>query len=84
MTIRFTMLLLVAAGLNACGGKMDMTCDDVQVYQLAVESKRVESPEGLDNLDPLREVPLPEASPREALPPGSDCVDRPPKVDLGT
>jgi len=84
MTIRLTVLLLLAAGLHACGGSADLTCDDVQVYQLAVESKRVEAPEDLDNLDPLREVPLPEASPREALPPGSDCVDRPPKVNIGT
>ncbi len=81
--VRFTFLGLLVAALNACGGK-DLTCDEVQYYQLSEESKRVQAPEGLDDLDPLRETPLPEASPRAARPEGSECFDRPPAISLGT
>ena len=74
---------MLLAGLAACGKDMDLTCDDVQTYQLAVASKRVEVPDDLDALDPLKEVPLPHASPRAERPAGSACIDRPPKVKLG-
>ncbi|MGI9271314.1 MAG: hypothetical protein ACR2QT_06030 [Woeseiaceae bacterium] len=80
---RLASLLLFVAGLSACGKDVDLTCDDVRTYQLAVEGKRVEAPEGLDDLDPQRELPLPEASPRPERPAGSTCIDRPPKVNLG-
>ena len=83
MNFRITLILCMIFGLAACGGTGDLTCDDVRIYQLAEEGKRVESPEDLDDLDPLKEAPLPEASPREARPAGSACVDRPPKVKLG-
>ena len=53
--------VLLIAG---CGGDSMMTCDEGP-YQAAVRAPRVVAPEGLDNLDPLDEVPLPEASPRE-------------------
>jgi len=76
-------ILLLAAGLGGCGGAIDLSCDEVQYYQRSDEGERVQSPEGLDDLDPLKEVPLPESSPRESRPPGSDCFDRPPKVRIG-
>jgi hypothetical protein len=79
--LRLTLLGLLLATLNACGGK-DLTCDEVQYYQLAEASKRVEAPEGLDDLDPLEEMVLPEPSPREDKEAGSDCFDRPPPIDL--
>jgi uncharacterized lipoprotein len=78
---KLTLLGLLVATLNACGGA-DLTCDDVQNYQLAEEGKRVEAPEGLDDLDPLEEMVLPKASPRATRPEGSDCFDRPPAIDL--
>ncbi len=80
---RLTVLGLLVVALNACGAK-NLTCDDVQHYQLSEEGKRVTAPEGLDDLDPLREMPLPEASPRAARPEGSECFDRPPAISLGT
>lgn len=70
-------LLSVAAG---CGGTVDLTCDEVKFYELAKEGKRIEVPEGLDALDELKEIPLPEASPREARPKGSPCLDLPPAI----
>ena len=81
-TMRFVVVML-AASLGACGG-MDITCDDVQHYQRAQLTPRVEAPEGLDQLDPNREMPLPEASPRPPREPGSPCVDRPPEIKIGS
>lgn len=82
--IRSTVLGLLLAGLSACGGSKDLTCDEVQYYQLAKESKVVKAPEGLDDLDPLQEMAVPKASPREPRPEGSPCFDRPPEIKLGT
>ena len=79
---RITILVVLLAGLGGCGGT-DLTCDDVREYQLAVESKRIEAPDGLDDLDPVKEAPLPEASPRQEREPGSPCIDRPPDVTIG-
>jgi hypothetical protein len=80
---RLAIGIVLVMGLSACGKNIDLTCDEVRVYQLAVEAERVKAPEGLDDLDPLKEVQLPEASPRAERPAGSACVDRPPKVNLG-
>ncbi len=82
-TIRRTVLVMLLAGLGGCGG-IELTCDDVQTYQLAEEFERIEAPDGMDNLDPSKEVPLPEASPREEREPGSPCIDRPPAVSIGS
>ncbi len=76
------LLSLGALVISGCGGTMDLTCDEVQYYQQAKITKRVEAPEGLDELDPLREMPLPEASPREPRPEGAPCFDRPPQIRL--
>ena len=86
MTIFFRLAigLVLLTGLSACGKDMDLTCEDVRAYQLAVAGKRVEAPEGLDDLDPLKEVPLPEASPRAEREEGSNCIDRPPEIKLNS
>ena len=76
-------LVVLLVALSGCGG-VELTCDDVRIYQLAEETKRVEAPEGLDDLDPLKEAPLPEASPRAEREPGSPCIDRPPAVTIGS
>jgi hypothetical protein len=81
--LRSGAVLILAAGLVACGGPVDISCDEVRLYQLAREGQRIRAPEGLDDLDPLREVPLPEASPRPERPEGSPCLDRPPAVTIG-
>jgi uncharacterized lipoprotein len=82
--IRSALVAVLLTGLSACGGSKDLTCDDVQYYQRAKESKQVEAPEGLDDLDPLRQMAVPEASPREPRPKGSPCFDRPPEIKLST
>jgi len=77
-------ILLAIAQLGACGGNknVDLSCDKPRFYQHAEDGTRIEVPEDLDPLDELREMPLPEAAPRPARPPGSPCVDRPPGVRL--
>ena len=77
------LLVLVAlmAGVSACSS--NETCDDVKRYQLATEGKRLETPDDLDDLEALREMPLPEASPRPPPPEGSPCIDLPPSILSG-
>lgn len=83
MTVfRIAILLVLLVGLAGCGGT-ELTCDDVRIYQLAEEGKRIEAPDGLNDLDPLKESPLPDASPRKEREPGSPCIDRPPEVKIG-
>ncbi len=82
ISIRIAILVVLLAGLGGCGG-VDLTCDDVRDYQLAEESPRIEAPDGLNDLDPLKEAPLPDASPRQDREPGSPCIDRPPEVTIG-
>jgi uncharacterized lipoprotein len=82
MTMRFVVVLL-AASLGACGGT-EVACDKVQVYQRAELTPKVEAPEGMDQLDPNREMPMPQASPRPPREPGSPCVDRPPEIKIGS
>ena len=56
MTIKYTNLLVLVALLSfvsACSGDKARSCDDVQRYQLAVEGERIETPDDLDDLDPL-------------------------------
>ena len=81
---RLTLVVFIFAVLAGCSGTVELACDEVQTYQLAVDSKRVEVPEDLDALEPLREMPLPEASPQPPRPPNSPCIDLPPGVTIGS
>lgn len=81
--LRLAVMLIVILGAAGCGGTAELACDEVRTYQLAAEGKRVEAPPDLDGLEPLREIPLPEASPQSPRPPGSPCIDRPPEVRIG-
>ena len=63
--------------LSACGGDdAVLQCEEGGSYMNATETPRVRAPEDLDNLDSLREIPLPEASPRAERSAGSGCLDR--------
>ncbi len=66
--------------VSGCGGTVDRSCDEVRLYQLAQEGKRIQVPENLDPLDELKEIPLPEASPQAARAIGSPCLDLPPNI----
>ena len=81
---RRVMVLLVIVGFAGCKGTVELSCDEVATYQLAVEGRRVDVPADLDSLEPLREMPMPEASPQSPRPPDSPCIDQPPKVKIGS
>lgn len=81
--LNFLAVGVVLTGIVACGGNETRTCDEVRSYQLAAEGKRIETPADLDPLNPLNEMPLPEASPRPPRPAGSPCIDLPPSVLTG-
>jgi hypothetical protein len=71
-------IALLGAGLSGCGGNKTQSCDEGLRYLQAVDGKRIESPEGLSQLDPMKEIPLPEASPRPPRPTDAPCLDLPP------
>jgi hypothetical protein len=64
--------------LWACGGDAVLKCEKGGAYLNAFETPRVRAPEGLDNLDSLREMPLPDASPQSQRPPEGGCLEAPP------
>jgi len=70
----------LSCGLYACGGTQDLSCDKPHRYQESVDHSRLKSPEDLDQLEPLREMPLPEANPAPERPEGSPCLDLPPRI----
>ncbi len=73
-------LILVAVILAGCGGDSFVVECDAGPYQVAARSPRIESPQGLDELDPLNEKPLPEASPQEPWPADGPCLEQPPQI----
>lgn len=82
--IERTVIIALAALLGACGGSKDLTCDEVQYYQTAELTKRVEAPADLDQLDQGNEMAMPKAAPRPPREPGQPCFDRPPEIKLGS
>ncbi|MDH3336512.1 MAG: hypothetical protein OEM85_01395 [Gammaproteobacteria bacterium] len=79
MTLTRSIFLILIASLVACGGSSELTCDEGS-YKKAVRGPQVDTPADLDGLDPLKEMPLPSASPREDRPEGAPCLDMPPTV----
>ncbi len=73
--LQFTFL---TALLSGCA--QNLSCDDPQPYQAAVETAKVASPDGLDPLEESREMRIPRASPQDPRPPGSPCLDLPPPL----
>ena len=89
MTLRFgtdarasarTLIIAVAACLGACSNVE--TCEEPAFYENAVPGKRVEAPDGLDNLAAYKEVTVPEASPRPPRDRSEGCLDRPPTLRI--
>lgn len=73
-------LITVLVILAGCRGEAELKCETGGAYLSAVETPRVKAPDGLDDLDRLREAPLPEASPRSERWEGSGCLEAPPEV----
>ncbi|MDJ0906124.1 MAG: hypothetical protein QNI96_08910 [Woeseiaceae bacterium] len=72
-------LPIAALFIAGCGGDTLVACDEGP-YQAAVRAPKVVAPEGLDDLDPMDEVPLPEASPQEEGGYDGPCLESPPQV----
>ena len=68
------------AGMAACGGEKDLTCDDPRRYQEAVQNERLRAPEDLDAPQPYLEMPVPVVNKRPAPSEGSPCLDLPPRI----
>ena len=84
--IWLAMTLTVAGILSGCGGKdvINYSCDEPQRYQAAHAGKRIEAPEGLDQLNELAEMPVPKAEGAVDRPTGSRCIELPPKINTGS
>lgn len=82
--IRWTAVFLVLPGLSACGGDelINLSCDEMQRYQLVAPGKRIETPEGLDSLNEFAEMPIPKSKDAPTRPPGTRCIELPPSVDI--
>lgn len=76
--IRVAVLLAVLV-ISGCGGSSRLGCDEGP-YQAAIRAPKVKAPDGLDDLDPINEMPLPQASPREARPADGPCLESPPEI----
>ena len=79
-------VVLAASSLFAgCFGSkdVDLSCDEPKFYEGARDGARIRAPEGLDELDEYKVMPVPEVASAEPRPAGSPCVDRPPDL-LGT
>lgn len=61
--------------LSGCGGTP--VCMETQPYEQSRLGKHVEAPEGLDSLDPRRELTIPEASPPPRAA-NAECLELPP------
>lgn len=78
--VLFTVCLSILAALAACGGGVDLTCDEPRRYQQALENERLKAPEELSAPEPYLEMPVPQANPRPERPKGSPCIDLPPRL----
>lgn len=83
--IRLTVIVAILSSLSACGGDAPIitTCDEPQRYQSVKAGKRVTAPEGLDPLNEFAEMPIPKSQDAPARPPGSRCIELPPKIGSG-
>jgi hypothetical protein len=80
--LKTAMPLLAGLLLGACGGASTV-CEKPKLYQQSQLGKRIEAPEGLDPLQPSREMTIPEASPRDPRPENAPCLELPPSFSTG-
>jgi len=78
--IRTATLAFLVVVLGACSTQEN--CDEPGFYEFAESGQRIEAPEGLDNLQAIKELKIPEASPRPPREAGSGCIDRPPTLRI--
>ena len=72
------LLVLAAAALILSGCGVGAVCEKPQRYESSRLGKRIEPPEGLDALQPTREMTIPDASPRPPRSKDDPCLETPP------
>ena len=80
--LKAAMPILAGLLLGACGGASSV-CEKPKLYQQSQLGKRIEAPEGLDPLQPSREMTIPDASPRDPRPANAPCLELPPSFATG-
>jgi len=81
--IKIVLLLTGMSLLSACiGGPPE--CETKGHYQESNAGKRIEAPDGLDDLASYKEQTIPKASPRAPQEDTSRCLEAPPSVSSGT
>ena len=83
---RLWAVLSLSTALAACGGNdtKEVNCEVDFKYQNRVVGKRIAAPEGLDQLDEYKEMPIPEAAPEAPKPTPGKCEDMPPVILPGS
>ncbi len=83
---RLCAALVLSASLAACGGNdtKEVDCKTDLKFQNRTVGKRVVAPEGLDQLDEFREMPIPKADPNAPQPAPGTCADMPPVIRPGS
>ncbi len=70
----------ILTALAACGGEVDLSCDEPRRYQQAIVNERLKTPDDLDTPEAYLEMPVPQANPKPERPKGSPCLDLPPRI----
>ena len=76
--VRTAILCLPLLAAGACSNAP--TCDELAFYETATGGRRIVAPDDLDNLDGMKEMVIPEASPRPPRDLSAGCLDRPPTL----
>jgi hypothetical protein len=76
MISRLILLAACMSMLASCGGPRP--CDEARPYQSSNLGDPVSVPDDLDNLQPQKELKIPEPSPRPPRPEDAGCLQSPP------
>ena len=71
---------LFLAIIITSGCAADLSCEEPETYQSAVESNKIISPDDLDQLQEDRELKIVRASPRNPRLTNSPCLDEPTRI----
>lgn len=74
--LKVSVITTIALLFAGCGGTPE--CREPQPYERSRLGKPIEPPEGLDPLDPSRDMTIPEASPRPPRSANAPCLEYPP------
>jgi hypothetical protein len=82
--IRALLPLAIMPLLTACIFGGPPKCETEGLYQESRGGKRIEAPEGLDDLESYKEVTVPHASPRGPREDTGRCLEAPPGIERGS